>query len=102
MKKPVLLAPRNATREVSQDDAARLLRSGSWCRVAGTAPVSKQAAWYRRYRERRQLLGFRQLTVWISPETYMALQAVKLPKEKNSDFFDRLVKLAAEISCETR
>lgn len=92
--KVMLIAPRNMVREMtSEADVERLLQSGSWCRVAGTKPISKGAAWQRQFRARNRLLGFKWFTVWLPPETFAALVAVKRQDEDFAELIKRLLEL---------
>lgn len=91
--KAILLAPRNAVREVlAETDAGVMLQSGSWVRVAGTKPLTKNAAWQRAYRAAREAEGRRQLLAWIPGDAFNALMEAKRPGENTADVITRLIK----------
>lgn len=96
--KPVLLAPRNMVRELtSEADVERLLRSGSWCRVAGTKPISKSAAWQRQFRARNRELGIKMFTIWLPDAAITAFLARRKLGESNTELFLRLFELSADV-----
>lgn len=96
--KTFLLAPRQGTREIlSPVDAARMLKSGSWVAVAEAKPISKQAMGQRRFRERCQEEGMRQLVIWLPSETFELLKSKKGPKESMAEVVERAVKMLSII-----
>ncbi|WP_198140988.1 hypothetical protein [Polaromonas sp. JS666] len=92
MKKPTLLVPRQNVREVlSPDDAARLLASGSWVRVATTKPPAHSAKRQRDFQRRRKAAGYRQLKTWLPDTVYQRLMAERQPGETQAALLERLL-----------
>lgn len=92
MKKPILVVPRNAVREmVAGADADRLLASGSWCRVASTKPESANVRRERVYRRRREQRGCKRIDMWISREAFDSLLAKRLAGETMIATLERLL-----------
>jgi len=91
MGKPILIAPRNMAREVTEQDAARLLAGGSWCAVTEvrrpTAGQRRQA----RLRERRKAAGMRGMLLWFRPEVHALLHASKRKGESVAVLIERLL-----------
>ena len=92
MKKPILLAPRNATREIlSPADAEALLRGGSWVKVATTKPPARSAKRQRDFQRRRQEAGFREFRAWLPDAVCERLMAERKPGETQAALLERLL-----------
>lgn len=89
--KTTLLAPRNLTREVPVDDAARLLASGSWVRVGTTKLPDRKTGHQQAYRKRRRDAGAKPVYLWLPPETKAALLGLRHPGESVTEVVCRLV-----------
>lgn len=93
MKKTVLVAPRQAVREVAPNDLDRLLASGSWCRVNSNKPESANVRNERRYRDCRIKAGGKRLDMWISKKAFESLLAKRLEGETMIATLERLLEL---------
>ncbi|UVJ42852.1 antitoxin VapB family protein [Pseudomonas sp. LS1212] len=90
MKATKMIHPSHAREILSEVDAARLRQSG-WLELDQTKPVSKGAAFQRRYRKRQLMLGFKQFSVWLPESVFNALAAMKKPKESFAELVERLI-----------
>lgn len=95
MKAKKLVHPSHAREVLSENDAARL-RGQGWLELSEARPVSKGAAWQRRFRQHCRELGQARITAWLPGEVYKALLVVKLPGETVADLIARLLRCAQE------
>lgn len=101
MKKPILLVPRNAAREMLPGpDTERLLASGSWLVASKPKPQTDDARRMDSWRERRKAEGCRQIYLRVPGSVYEAAKAVQRDGETLAQLFARLVSYAADKSKE--
>lgn len=102
MKKPILVVPRTAVREVAPNaDTDRLLASGSWCRVGTTAPESEHTRAQRAYRHHRMEEGCRRLDLWLPEQVFSALRTRQREGESMAVTIKRLLE-SPECTCDKR
>lgn len=91
----VKVAPKCHVREVSLEDADRMLASGSWCMVQSSdrSPRGLQRAKrWRKFSRKRKAEGARALHVFLGREDADAFEAAKLPGETKAQLVARLVR----------
>lgn len=97
MKAVRLVHPSNARTVISEDDAARLRQSG-WVELRNPKVVSKDAEAQRRFRKRCRESGLKQLEVWLPPEAFAAIEAMRKPGETLTELITRLLCSSSEKS----
>lgn len=95
MKKGILIAPRNAAREVLPGvDMQRLLDSGSW--VIATVPKKPSAHCIaqREYKQRQLEAGYRDFHTLLPAPVFNRLRAMLHEGETFSELVERLLSIA--------
>lgn len=91
----VKVAPKMHVREVSPEDADRMIASGSWCIVQSSdrSPRGAQRAKrWRKFSSKRKEGGFKALHAYLAPDDAYAFEAAKLPGETKAQLVARLVR----------
>lgn len=93
--KSVLIAPRNAAREIDPDspDYFRYLESGSWVRVQALSKQQTQnARTVQKAKQRHLAAGCKKVECFLTPDVYAALLAKKRKGETLAQLIARLVR----------
>lgn len=92
MKKGILIAPRNATREVlSGVDMQRLLDSGSWLIATAPKKPTRHSVTQKEFEQRRREAGFRKLQVLLPEPIFNKLRASLREGETLALLLERLL-----------
>lgn len=91
--KHVKVAHPSQVRSVPEGELDRLLAQG-WCTIS--KPATRNTLKQRRFRQRCRLLGYRKVNVYLPPDEFEALIALKKPGEDIAGLLMRLRRLAEE------
>ncbi|MBI3146554.1 MAG: hypothetical protein HYZ18_15135 [Pseudogulbenkiania sp.] len=92
MKKPILIAPRNAAREMTPGpDTERLLASGSWVTVVKSKPHTRHTKNTEAFRQRKREQGFRPIYVFLPGTVFEELHAQQRKGESIAELIERLL-----------
>lgn len=99
MKKPKLLAPRTAAREmIDGPDVERMLASGSWVEVVKPKPRNKVTKGMAALRQRRREQGFHEMNVFLPEHVFKELCAQRRDGETFALLIERLLGLSGSKS----